>query len=188
MLKTVAFISQQSMENHACPHAGTAVISITCPGDEPANIKEGFYSVLRLQFDDLYEEALNEKVGDVPDIGIGGGRVLWHNLTLPDASHARQIIDFVNALAGNDRCPHLIVHCHAGISRSAAVAQFVADKYNAEIDQANPDTSCANARLLRLLNKIDAAGEITCWAFKPNMEACDTKSEVGYALNRFGIF
>ena len=51
----------------------------------------------------------------------------------------------------------LVVHCFAGISRSAAVAAFASDRFGVEIDQANPDTSCANARLLRLLGKVDMA-------------------------------
>lgn len=147
--KTVAFISKYAMENHLKPSKDTAIISITDPSDTPANIPEGFHSILRVQFDDLYEELLREEVGTFPDICLQGD-ILWHNLVLPDARHAKAILEFINQLD----CDHLVVHCHAGISRSAAVAQFVANVYHSEIDQANGDTSLANKRLLRLLNKV----------------------------------
>ncbi len=145
MIKMVKFVSQLHMENLEAPCLNTAVISITAPGDHPARIKEGFNSVLRLQFDDLYEEIIHEAIGAIPDANPDG-YVLWHNLRLPDANHAKAILEFLDTLT----CERLIVHCHAGVSRSAAVAQFVSDKYNADLDG---DTSCANKRLLRLLNK-----------------------------------
>lgn len=151
------------MENHVRPDADTAVISITSPEDPLAAIKDGFHSVLRLQFDDDCEESVGERVGAIPDI-CPDGAVRCHNLVLPDAHHAKVIYDFIRQLHAErgEKTHHLIVHCHAGISRSAAVAQFVAKEFFAEIDQANPDTSGANLRLLRLLNKISSGAKLSC--------------------------
>lgn len=182
MLKTVCFISQQAMEHHVVPRADTAVISITAPGDDSALIKDGFYSVLRLQFDDLYEENIAEKAGNVPDADCDGGKVLWHNLVLPDIHHAREIITFVCGL----QCEHLIVHCHAGVSRSAAVAKFVSERYQVPIDQANDDVSCANKRLLRLLNKLHLGHDIVLGKFVPKGDA--PRSDSQYSNDKFGIF
>ncbi len=64
-------------------------------------------------------------------------------------------MDFLQQISEDDACDHVIVHCHAGISRSAAVARFVADRYRARIDNRglnDPGTEFPNKRLLRLLN------------------------------------
>jgi predicted protein tyrosine phosphatase len=161
MIKTVKFMSQRYLEDIITPRHDIAVISITTPGGEPAKISDQFNSVLRLQFDDLYEETLGEVVGAVPDAAhAGSGYLLWHGLRMPDMWHALAIIDFLNVLT----CEHVIVHCHAGVSRSAAIAQFISDKYGAAL---NPnfswcDTSCLNKRVYRLLNK-HHAGEPTIY-------------------------
>jgi len=63
----------------------------------------GFDAVLQLRFDDL-QVPLHCETKNIDYI-------------LFDQQHARQIWDFVNA---NDK--HIFIHCHAGISRSAAVA------------------------------------------------------------------
>ena len=47
--------------------------------------------------------------------------------TLPNEEHVQQLIDFAEALAGHEGLPHdedahLLVHCHAGVSRSTATA------------------------------------------------------------------
>lgn len=150
MIKTIRFVSQQYMEHRIEPQLNLAVISITTPGDSPAQIEKGFHSILRLEFDDLYEENLHEMVGDIPDASLNG-YLLWHNLRLPDINHAIAIINFLDKLT----CRHVIVHCHAGVSRSAAVAQFVADKYGAVLygQHEDSDTKCLNKRIFRLLNK-----------------------------------
>ncbi len=49
---------------------------------------------------------------------------------------AKQILDFVGTLP--DFINHIVVHCEAGVSRSAAVARFLADhKYNIRMSQYN---------------------------------------------------
>lgn len=146
---SVRFLSRQQAEALQ-PAPGTLMISISTPGDAPARLKEGYQAVLRLAFDDLYEEVLGISPGALPDDTPEGG-VRWKVYALPVAGHARAICEF---LARYAPAP-VIVRCDAGISRSAAVAQFVAGRYDATILNNNPDTSCANRRLLRLLNKVD---------------------------------
>jgi predicted protein tyrosine phosphatase len=152
IFKTVKFRSQIMVEERIEPDANVAVISLTTPGDDPARIKDGFHSILRLQFDDLYEENIKEKVGAIPDLDPSNPqcRVMWHGLQLANYNHAREIIEYLNSLD----CDHVIVHCHAGVSRSAAVAQFITDKYGAALDRDWCDTSCMNKRVYRLLSKV----------------------------------
>lgn len=165
MIKTVKFVSQLHMENREDPCANTAIISITSPGDFQARIKTGFHDILRLQFDDIYEEIIQEMIGAIPDVDNTSAGIFWHHLRLPDANHAKTIVDFLNRI----QCERLIVHCHAGISRSAAIAKFVSDRMGAELEEFE-DTSCANKRVLRLLNKIYDGDVITVGKFYPTGE------------------
>ena len=154
------------MEHRTPPCQNTAVISIVTPGNYPAAFKdEDFNSVLRLSFDDLCEEHIKEPIGSIPDLDPDGP-ILWHSLQLPDANHARSIIDFLDGLT----CENVVVHCHAGISRSAAVAQFIADKYNAALSEELGDTSFANKRVLRLLSKCNDNQTLQVGKYHPSGE------------------
>ena len=54
----------------------------------------------------------------------------YSDCVLFDRSHARDIIEFIDRL-NKDKMPSaLIIHCHAGISRSGAVATFACDYLN----------------------------------------------------------
>lgn len=87
------------------PMADTALISITGPASE-AQLKYGWNHLLRLEFHDA-------------DIEEFDGCLLF------DQDMARQVIQFVESLP--DTVTRVYVHCHAGISRSAGVAKFVAE-------------------------------------------------------------
>lgn len=154
MLKTVCFLSQASFENHLKPRNNTVAISITDPGDKPARINPDIGHALRVEFTDISEESAGLTVGDLPDLAQEGGPLMFQGCTFPDAGHAKKILDFLLPFAVSQEEFHLAVHCHAGISRSAAVAAFVADRFCAEFDQMNPDTGFANERLLRMLRKV----------------------------------
>jgi predicted protein tyrosine phosphatase len=84
------------------------MISITSPSSNPANLKVGWKKLLRLEFDDIEHE-------EAP-------------LILFTPEHARQIIEFA-ALCQQASIEGIVVHCRAGISRSAAVARWIADTY-----------------------------------------------------------
>ena len=171
MIKNVRFVSQQYMENRVEPSNKIAVISITSKGDDPACIPNGFSNILRITFDDLYEETMNVNVGSIPDAAIEGP-LLWHNIELFDVHHARTILNFINNL----ECKNIIVHCHAGISRSAAIAKFISQFYGAILfGMYDSDTTCANKRVLRLLNKVANKEELIFGNYIP----ADPK-ELGY--------
>jgi predicted protein tyrosine phosphatase len=86
-----------------------AVISITTKSEHDAKINNE--TILRLQFDDMDE--------DISDSEIE--YVLFNN------NHCEKILNFIKNMPKNIRI--IIVHCHAGISRSAAVAKFLANYY-----------------------------------------------------------
>lgn len=130
----VDFIS----EDHAVkmtPIGTMGVISITDFGRK-APIKPGWGSVLRLQFDDI------ETFGPYGEPGVP--------FTVSDA---KQVIDWVEQ--NKDRITAIYVHCWAGISRSAAVAKFIAEKlglpFNQSYDSYNP-------YVYRTLKAVDSDG------------------------------
>ena len=106
-----------------------AVVSITNTGDKPANLSSNWKRVLPLQFDDV----------DGPHEGS----------VEMSASHAREIVRFVREVA--PRVEVLLVHCHAGLSRSAAVAKFVADEFELEFPESY---ALYNRFVYRQLNRV----------------------------------
>lgn len=108
-LKHVMFCSQKDAEKKAS-WGDWAVISVTSSCTYPANLKNGWWNVLRLEFDDIdiHEDPyqmFNEK-------------------------HAREIIAFVRRChESGGECTGILVHCTAGISRSAAIVMWISDRY-----------------------------------------------------------
>lgn len=91
------------------PRPDWAMISITAPapyGQDPtAALRPGWRHLLRLQFEDVRSEG-------------------------PDAmtpAQAREVVDFVAGVA--PRVEVIAVHCAAGLSRSPAVARWIAEAY-----------------------------------------------------------
>ena len=72
-----------------------------------------------------------------------------------DDNHAKQIISFIDKVQKDEKDSTLVVHCHAGISRSGAVGTFACDycgmDYLYFMDK-NPKIQ-ANPHVLRLLRK-----------------------------------
>ena len=110
------------------PMADTALISITGPASE-AQLKYGWNHLLRLEFHDA-------------DIEEFEGCLLF------DQDMARQVIQFVESLP--DHVTRFYVHCHAGISRSAGVAKFVAEMTESPF---NKDYSSYNRLVYSTLRK-----------------------------------
>lgn len=155
-LHTVCFISRDTFENHLKLSSTIPMIaiSITDPTATSARAPKGLAGLLRLSFEDDYEELLGVPPGYLPDLHPqhdDGIRLFFGDNELCDANDASRMLSFLNTYAKKDQPHDVIVHCRAGISRSAAVAQFVSEHYGCDIDQANPDTSAANMRVLRLL-------------------------------------
>lgn len=167
MFESVVFV-RRFVAQELPPDANTVLISLTSPND-PARIANGWRDVLRLEFHDVYEEALGVSTVSIPDeqehytheFGAPSyGMALYR---LPTSVHAKAIMDFLTRNEGGC-CDfvNVVVHCDQGKSRSAAVAQFVADRYGVPILNTEPvwqdrvsmlDTSRANPRLIRLLGR-----------------------------------
>lgn len=93
------------------PDANMACISITEPDVPPAKLN-GWSHLLRLCFHDVDKQQF-------PDEWEG----MTEKYTFFDENMAKQILDFVDALPPN--IDTLVVHCYAGISRSAAVSRVL---------------------------------------------------------------
>lgn len=106
-MKTVTFVPKVVMEHFTTPQV---VISIGDPGEEHPNYKSDMIDVLRIEVHDIPDGIAIE------DLDRTYRQFDWH--------HARNILRFEHRYADHD----IIVHCHAGISRSAAVAKYLGDK------------------------------------------------------------
>ncbi len=89
------------------PTQPSALISIRDTKDAPPALEGNWAQVLSLAFDDK----------DVPELGV----------VLFDEVQARQVKAFAEAAHAQGQC--LVVHCFAGISRSAAVAMALGDYF-----------------------------------------------------------
>lgn len=92
-----------------------AVISITEPMSAfgQAKLKDGWHKVLRLEFHDLDVE--NEPY------------------VLMDKEMARQVVKF--ARDNSQEIEGILVHCNAGVSRSAAIALWIADEFGLQFNR-----------------------------------------------------
>lgn len=152
MITEIQFVPRLHAE--ALPgDADTVVVSIQTPGQEPAALQEGYRDILRLWFDDLYEE-LWENLAlrpVVPDIGENNQPVDVMGYVWFDLHMARCIQEFVQIHHRAAEPVRLLVHCEAGVSRSAAVAKWAGLETGAPLVGTNTDTELANQRVLRLL-------------------------------------
>ena len=115
MISAVSFVDHATAES-IVPEPDWAMISIT--GFNPydvnnqAQLHPHWGEVLRLAFD---------------DVSIRGDDL--HGIT---EEQAAQIIAFLDAV--QDKVDKVVVHCLAGVSRSAGVAKFIAERYALEFD------------------------------------------------------
>ena len=107
MIREVEYLSQARAENMQ-PLPREAIISITGSGHPKARLRKGWTRVLRLVFDDVEAPFFNAVHFDYP--------------------HAEDILVWLQKIEG--KADKVYVHCHAGISRSAAVAKFIAERYD----------------------------------------------------------
>lgn len=119
MIRSVDFTSRVKAEALQ-ERDDLAIISITEPESSPAVLASREEKVLRLVFHD-----------------VDPGNEATSSWKLFDESHANQVIHFVRRLHAHDQSFDLVIHCKAGISRSAAIALFAAS-----------DTGCGFPRRL----------------------------------------
>jgi predicted protein tyrosine phosphatase len=97
-------LSREDAERYE-PREREICISIADPDMKPAHLSSDFAAVLRLHFTDIIEQ------GEPSDV-------------LFSEEHARAIREFIDAWPDATR---IVVHCHAGVSRSPGVALGLCD-------------------------------------------------------------
>lgn len=103
----IAAISRFEVEQ-VVPRDGYYLISINEPNDSYPCLKDGWQAVLYLKFDDV-EWKLTGK----------DGSIVTREFKLFDDDAASKILEFVNK--NKEDINMLVIHCHAGISRSVGV-------------------------------------------------------------------
>jgi len=119
----------QNQAEQAGASAAWAVISITRPIDAEPRLAGGWFDVLRLKFDDV-------------DGAHEGSREF-------SKEQAEQVVSYVRRVAPSVDC--ILVHCHAGLSRSAAVAKFIAESQGLAFPE---HYAVYNRFVYRSLNKV----------------------------------
>lgn len=118
MIKRILFVGRATAE--ICgPWDDFAMISIGEPGASEGDpvIQDGWHDTLQLIFHDI--------TPDTPDPDQA-----YTLMTLDDA---KKIVEFVRKVAPNAN--GIIVHCRAGISRSAAIAKWISAEYKLQFNQ-----------------------------------------------------
>jgi predicted protein tyrosine phosphatase len=99
-------LSRDAAEQYQ-PQGVEICISITDPAASPAELSPAFAAVLRLAFSDIVAKETPEDVLFAPD-------------------HAAAVVGFMERWRHADR---LVVHCHAGVSRSPGMALGLCDRF-----------------------------------------------------------
>jgi predicted protein tyrosine phosphatase len=159
MLKDIVFLSVNKMKRFR-PDKDTIVISILDSSEAADRPRlKGFRGVLSLEFEDIAEEHHKVEAGAWPDEPTSEEHKQFASRgeRLPALSDAARIVTYLQHHHASPDPVNLVVHCHGGISRSAAVAEWASVRYWIPISLLkDQSTERANPRLLRLLNK--AAG------------------------------
>jgi predicted protein tyrosine phosphatase len=107
-------------------HVPYVIISITNPGSRPATLKPNEYTlgILRLSFED--EEDIEKASWDTRRLEA------WERHYGPWRPFMRQMAEQIADLVASCEPAAVIVHCEAGISRSAATAAALSKHYNGD--------------------------------------------------------
>ncbi len=131
-LRQVVFMGRIEAEKESS-RSNWAVISITEPDTEPAHLKTGWHAVLRQEFHDVdYSDASDP-------------------YTLFSEHQARELVTFLTKVEA-EGVEGILVHCKAGISRSAAVARWIAFGYGLPFVE---NYSLYNRHIFRLLIQVE---------------------------------
>jgi predicted protein tyrosine phosphatase len=143
------------------PSINTAIISILDQSEEherPSRLRE-FKDCLIMDFVDAYENDGDSHWPDQLSKAEHKDACTCDTDRAPELSDAQRIVDFVRKHHCSVDPTCLAVHCHGGVSRSAAVAHWVAVSYGVPMPQLGDGVHSldrANPRVIRLLDK--AAG------------------------------
>lgn len=105
--KTVTFVPRKIAES-MIPEDGTQLISVIHSDQEIPEHHNKWNSITTLVFDDI-----ESKSGD---------------LVRFSEEQAKKVVSIAE-----DNAPHIVVHCEAGMSRSAAIAKWIADNYSYDL-------------------------------------------------------
>lgn len=127
----VANVPEDYVERYV-PETGTVCISITEPlypngvRKHQAKLRDGFEGVLRLEFQDY------DPIKLIPGSNlINPQHVYPIDAVVMTEEQARQVADFATRYRGKN----FMVHCAAGISRSAAVAEVLLQAFPEYVDR-----------------------------------------------------
>lgn len=165
MFEKIQFLSIDDMKK-VKPSLNIVVVSILDNSESAQRPRlGGFRSVISLEFEDTYEEA--RQLGEItywpdePTLEDHARLSIDRNERVPSLSDATKIVEFLTRFGTDSDKLTLVVHCHGGISRSAAVAAWASKRFFVPIDS-KKTTDRANKRLLRLMD--------TAWK---NIDACN---------------
>lgn len=158
MLTSVEFMSLKAVKSLASSLT-VAIISIR----DSSSVRDlptfdGFRDVLSIDMLDVCEEHALHAPGSWADEPTGEQHFQYCEITdnfAPSLSHAHAVKAFVDRLHDCADEIDLVVHCSAGVSRSAAVAAWAAERFGIALrDGAGVGLGDANPRILRLLTSL----------------------------------
>lgn len=158
MLKSVEFMSLKAVKS-LMPSADVAVISIR----DSSTVRglptfAGFRDVLPLDMLDVCEEHALCGPGSWAEEPNAEQHLQYCEIPdnfAPALSHAHAVQEFVDRLHACADEIDLVVHCSAGVSRSAVVAAWTAERFGIALrDGAGVGLGEANPRILRLLTSL----------------------------------
>ncbi len=154
----IKVLSRQSMEEFKSDE-NHIVISISDPNSEKVKIISKPIDILSLQFHDMDKILVKRKNCKICD-GTGKSKIFNNercyncidmDITFFNELNAEKILDFVSTYALD--IDLIVIHCEAGISRSAGVAGALALIYNKE-DQYYFDNYLPNMLVYRKIIKV----------------------------------
>ncbi|SFI00085.1 hypothetical protein [Modicisalibacter xianhensis] len=137
MITSIEYTSRRDIERRPA-NADTVVLSIRGIDERSPRLAKGWTDVLSIQFDDV-----------VPGEGFG----CEEPMTLEDA---RTISGWIRQWASDRRQVKLVIHCNAGVSRSAAVALWAGASLNRPAQGVEGDGRDANPHVRSLLDRTAA--------------------------------
>lgn len=131
-------------------------INGTVPGEENKPFLESRLNVLNLFFDDIDEDILIKVFYRNEQDEIESKNHTCKSFDSNNANETIRFLTLISHFAKKEENINLIIHCHAGISRSGAIGVFANDflglKYE-DFKQENPHV-LPNSKVLRELNKV----------------------------------
>ena len=160
MIKDIVFLSVSKMKR-VRPSQDTVVVSILDNSEARDRPRlAGFRGALTLEFEDVAEEHKGHEPGSWPAEPTEEEHAQFahhRGERLPTLADAARIVRFLEHHHSSPDPIKLIVHCHGGISRSAAVAHWASVRFWLPVTMAaDQSLDRANPRLMRLMNQ--AAG------------------------------